>query len=103
MTARIAPLPLPLPLSLSLSESRFRGRSTDLAGIVEDPAALFAANDFLAGFHKIRRRGRYFHVAAGANVVLQGNYGSITLAGKHTIETIEQIFIDAPSEIFSLL
>src|SRR3954462_13926577 len=55
--------------------------SSSLRG-VEDSAALFAANDFLAVPHPVRGLGGYLHVATGADFVLQADDGRIAFAGK---------------------
>jgi hypothetical protein len=50
---------------------------------------LLAADDFFAGFDSCCGRSRYFHVAAGANAVLDGDDRSVTFAVEETLELVE--------------
>jgi hypothetical protein len=66
----------------------------DSLGSVKNPATLFAAYDFLAAFHSHGRLRGDFHVATGANIVLERNNCRIAFARKKPFETIEHIFLN---------
>jgi len=65
-------------------------RDTDapptLAGVVQDSSAILAANDLPSRLYLHGRGGRHFHVATGANFVLERDDRSVTLTRKQPIE-----------------
>jgi hypothetical protein len=61
----------------------------ELLGDVQDSATLLATHDFLPGLGMHNRGCRHFHVATGANVVLQSNDGRIPFALEEPVESIE--------------
>ena len=65
-----------------------------LGGIVENPAAVFAADNFFARSGTHGGGGSHLHVAARANFVFQWDDDRVTFAGEKTLEESEQIFID---------
>ena len=77
----------------------FKTISWNLLGNVENPAALFAVDDFFTGFGVHDSRRRHFHVATGANIVLERDDRRIAFALKQALESIEQIFVDLPGQI----
>ena len=87
-----------------LGEIRVRGRSavSSLLREIKNPAALLAADDFFAALHPHRRLRRDFHVAAGANIVLERDDRGVAFAREKTIEAIEQIFINLARQLGSL-
>ena len=83
------------------SDSRFAANRLQRCE-VQDPAALLAGNDLLPRFHARRGRSRYFHVAAGANTMLDGDDGRVTFTVEHALELIEQIGVDFGRKRFPL-
>jgi hypothetical protein len=77
--------------------------SWNLLGNVENPAALFAVDDFFAGFGVHDSRRRHFHVATGANIVLERDNRRIAFALKKALEPIEQIFVDLRGQLRALV
>ena len=57
-------------------------RGSRLFGRVENATALLTTDDFVTAFRSHHRRRRHFHMASGANTVLDCNHGNVALAGK---------------------
>jgi hypothetical protein len=64
---------------------------------------LLAANDFFSGFDSCRGRGRYFHVAACANAVLDSDDRSVAFAVEETLELVKQIGVNLRRKRFPLI
>ena len=61
---------------------------------VKNPAALLAADDFVPAFYLHSRCRRHFHVASGANAVLDRNDGCVALAGEQPFIAFHDILLD---------
>ena len=70
--------------------------------VEQNPSAIFAAYNFFSRFHACRSRSRHFHVAAGANAMLDGNDSRIALAFEKTFEPAEQILVNFRGQMRAL-
>jgi hypothetical protein len=64
---------------------------------------LLAVDDFLSRFDPRRGRSRYFHVAAGANTVLDGDDRSVAFTVEQALELVEHVGVDFRCKRFSLV
>src|SRR3954463_446321 len=92
--------PLPLPLSLSEKKQEVEeAEEVNLFGRVENPAALFAAHDFLAVLDPVRGLRRDLHVATGAHFMFERDHGSVAFAGEEPFEPAQQILLPLPRQL----
>ena len=79
-------------------------RCPEISGrVVQDATALLAADDLFAASDMHDGGGRYFHVAAGANLMVERDHCRISLARKKSFEPTQQIFINLRSELSPFL
>ena len=79
---------------------RARGVTANaLLRVIQNPAALLAADDLLAALHPVSGLRGDFHVATGANIVLERDDRRIAFAGKKPFEAIEYIFINFAGQL----
>jgi hypothetical protein len=70
---------------------------------VQDPTALFAADDFLPRFDPRCGGSRNFHMATGANTVLHCDDRGIAFAIEQALELVEHIGVDFRRKCFPLI
>src|SRR4030095_3368144 len=80
------------PLSLTLRTRRLRGRSS--RRLVENTAAILATHNFFPSSSTRCGCTCHFHVAAGADSVLDRDHRGVAFALKKTFEETKQILID---------
>src|SRR4051812_33462392 len=92
-----------LMIGLSSRSGSGAGARSGLARrFVQDPAALFAVDDFFSRFDCFYRRGGQLHVATGADTVLHRDDRGVTLAFKQTLEAAEQVLVQLAGKLTSL-
>src|SRR5947209_7549412 len=69
---------------------------------VKDSAALLTVDNFLAGLRILHRGSSQFHVATGANAMLDRDDGRVALASEQSLEPTQQIFIHLFRQFLSL-
>src|SRR5207253_2725085 len=109
MSEPIVPGPVTLLTLISTAiESKSHYRRLDRVSpissgcVVQDAAAVFAADDFSSRFYTMRRLRGHFHVTASANFVFKRDNHRIAFAFKKTFETSEQILIDFAGHLRAL-
>ena len=61
---------------------------------VKNPPALLAADNFVPAFYLHHRCRRHFHVASGANAVLDRNDSCVALAGEQPFIAFHDVLLD---------